>query len=150
MTMKDAVLAFDTPEGREAAIAEMMANLTASRDRLEHGSIDERGVSLLMALMPAFVRGLDRERLLFIEERKAGDGKAIDDIDDHLMVMALPIVNMIGSVITTLIPGNGSLRTVERVRLKMLNHLLCNIASGVEGYMTHPDTLGADHARLHS
>ena len=105
MSMKATVLAFDTPEGREAAIAEMLADLTASRDSLEHGSIDERGVSLLMELMPAFVRGLDRERLLFIEECKAGNGAGIDAIDDHLMVIALPIVNMIGSVITTLLPG---------------------------------------------
>ena len=150
MSMKATVLAFDTPEGREAAIAEMLADLTASRDGLEHGSIDERGVSLLMELMPAFVRGLDRERLLFIEECKAGNGAGIDAIDDHLMVIALPIVNMIGSVITTFVRGNGSLRSVERIRMKMLNHLLCNIASGAEGYMTHPDTLGADHARLHS
>ena len=148
MSMKAAVLTFDTPEEREAAITEMMTDLKAARDSFELGSIDERGISLLLDMMPAFVRGLDRERLLFIEETKTGH--ADETIDDHLMVVALPIVNMLGSIVTTFIRGNGSLRSVERIRLKMLNHLVCNIMSGVEGYMTHPDTLGADHARLHS
>ena len=147
---KAAVLTFDTPEEREAAIIEMMGDLASARDSFELGSIDERGISLLMSMMPAFVRGLDRERQLFIEECRATSGDATEVIDDHLMVVALPIVNMLGSIVTTFIRGNGSLRSVERIRLKMLNHLVCNIMSGVEGYMTHPDTLGADNARLHS
>lgn len=147
--MKSAVLCFNTPEEREAAIVEMLADLSQARDAFEGGSIDERGISLLMALMPEFVRGLDRERIMFFKECKSGSAE--ETIDDHLMVMALPLVNMLGSIISTLVPGNGSVRQVERIRLKMLNHVVGNIVSGVEGYLAHPGLTERDaNDRLHS
>jgi hypothetical protein len=151
------IIELNTPESREATIEDMREHLRANLSAVPADGPEARAIALLIDVMPGFIRALDRERVQFVEEIRAAkrDGReATGTLDEHLMVLALPIVNMLGSVVVTMVPHSNpkaDAEMCERIRQKMFHHLIDNIVAGVEGYVTHASReVVQDNARLHS
>ena len=131
--MPDPVVTFNGVD--EISLDEMIAKLTHDVKTLAFDSIRARSAGALIDVMPGFVKMLSRERALFehqVRERhRIGyGGQQPHILDAHLMVMALPIINMLVSTIVALVPRQDDPRCVE-IRTILLENMLENIRSEV-------------------
>lgn len=128
MNSAESVVYLRTGEG-EAGIARLVKSLKTDLKMQEAGSLDARMIAALLDIMPGFARALERERALYNDRERASDK---DVLDNHLQVLTLPVVNMIGSIILTLAPDNAHLRSV------LVAHIFDNVFRGVNDKM-HED-----------
>ena len=138
--MKLPVVEYATPDKLEGAIADMLERLKGEIALAVKGGHEDRAMQLLAQLMPPFIRALESERATFVSQVRAAakqHTKTLSFMDEHLMVMMLPVVNMIGCVIVTLVPETPTVTAEDRdrVRQKMFAHIVDNIIAGVTGYV---------------
>jgi hypothetical protein len=119
----------------ERAIKELMNSLAP------HSHTDDnrgRAAKAMMDVMPGFIRMLSRERNLFLGKMGKLEGEdnvgfvSSKDVDDHLYVVAHPIINMLVSAITTMVPcGSGDGKPpcgpCKANRMNMLGNICDNI-----------------------
>jgi hypothetical protein len=155
--MSTPVICFDTPEEREESIKNLVASLRFHVEAAEHGSPDQRSAAMLIELMPVFLRFLDRERMVFITAIKNDKRKDRDaSLDEFLQMMTLPLVNMLGASILTVVPTAPGME-VERkqdMRLMLARNVMDNLFSGVVGYFNSAEDQleknGVGNGKLHS
>lgn len=136
--MDDAVILLDTPELRERSIDNMVEELRAVVATVAEASVHARANLLLAEIMPVFIRGLDRERKVFMQEAKAGE---IEAVDRMLSVMTQPLTNMVGATLVTLIPCRHLPEPCEScvdLRMGMMRNVLENLFQGTAAYVTCP------------
>lgn len=133
MRMPEATVTFDGVT--EMSVQEMLDRLRRDIDSKNPWSVRSRSAAILLDVMPGFIRALTRENTLFqhqvAERHCASPGNETHILDAHLMVMALPIINMLASTIVGLVPNRNDGRGLE-IRRIMINNLLENIRSEVE------------------
>lgn len=156
--MNNPIISLDSPEERETSINRMVSSLRFEAERAGEGSLDARSAAMLIELMPVFLRILDRERAIFvrnIKDRSRNDADA--PLDEFLQMMTLPLVNMLGAALMTIVPISEKVG-VERshdMRLMLLRNAMENLFSGVVGYLNSAEDQlaaanGAGNGKLHS
>jgi hypothetical protein len=156
--MNNPIISFDTPEERESSIKRMVSSLRFEIERAEEGSLDARSAAMLIELMPVFLRFLDRERTIFVRQAKDRTRNDIDTpLEDFLRMMTLPLVNMLGASLMTIVPIPESMGTerCQDMRLMLLRNVMDNLFSGVVGYLNSAEDQlaaadGVGDGKLHS
>lgn len=156
--MNNPIISLDTPEERETSISKMVSSLRFEAERAGEGSLDARSAAMLIALMPIFLRVLDSERTTFVRNVKDKTRNDADaPLDEFLQMMTLPLVNMLGAALMTIVPITESVG-VERchdMRLMLLRNVMENLFSGVVGYLNSAEDQlaaanGVGNGKLHS
>lgn len=150
--MMNPVIALDSPEAREASIKAMIADMRELIENAEHGSLDARSAAAMIEIMPPFLRFLDRERVCFIESIRDPSGS--DHLDEFLQMTTLPLVNMLGASLMTIVPSSRATahHNQHDMRLMLLRNVMDNLFSGVVGYLNSAeDQLNENrNGKLHS
>ena len=137
--MTSPVISLDSAEQREQSIKLMVSLMKFRLAEADEGSMDARSAEMLIELMPVFIRFLDRERRAFIEGIKHDDRADRDaPLEEFLQMMTLPLVNMLGAALMTIVPQNPGIE-VERkgdMRLMLLRNVMENLFNGVVGYFS--------------
>ena len=154
--MTSPVISLDSAEQREQSIKLMVSLMKFRLAEADEGSMDARSAEMLIELMPVFIRFLDRERRAFIEGIKHDDREDKDaPLEEFLQMMTLPLVNMLGAALMTIVPQNPGIE-VERkgdMRMMLLRNVMDNLFNGVVGYFSSAEDLTQEangDGKLHS
>jgi hypothetical protein len=156
--MNNPVICLDSPGERERSIRDMIDSIKSHLARAQEGSLEARSAAMLIELMPVFLRFLDSERVVFvrgIKDNKRNDRDA--PLEDFLQMMTLPLVNMLGAALMTIVPTSPGLdaERKEDMRLMLLRNVMDNLFSGVVGYLNSAEdqltpASGVENGKLHS
>lgn len=140
------------------SVEQMIANLRKRIAGLPPNHTDARCAAILLDVMPGFIRSLAREQLAFTAQTRADlknglQASETGTLDDFLIVMTLPLVNMLGTVLTALVPcrhGDDPCQNCEELRVVMMDHVLINLERGVRAYVTNAIERNHNGHKLHS
>jgi hypothetical protein len=140
----DPIVILDGSPESELSVTQMIDELRLKVATLPDDSLEARSSQALLDIMPGFIETLDRERKTFSKHVKVEQAKRLKNgeaLNRHLMVLTIPIVNMLGALLLTLVPCDHDKPCphCEQIQGHLLNNLMTNIELGVRGYLAETD-----------
>jgi len=134
--MSEAYIEIGTKDS-EMSISRMLRRLKLDMNKYPANSTDARIARALIDMMPGFIRTLDRERALMVgAESRNADGELVcttDIVEELMFVICTPVINMVSSVIMTLVPCHQDDVCPKCLRLRhsLRKHMFDNMWNAV-------------------